>query len=283
METSRDDFVIAIRSAFLKKGNKQRFSLVGLIFFSIILLVLGKLNFKAIDYLKISIKELIYRSSFIVSVPENYLFETYSNIERHFNFYNEYLGLKSELTKLKSEKLINSFIILENKRLKQLVDDYIINSKEIVGKVLIDKQSPFLKSVIINKGSKNNIKLGMAVLDNEYLVGKVVEVNYTTSRVLLISDLNSKIPVSIEPGNIQSILSGTGKNNGVIQYLKENKEIKEGSIIYTSGSGGLFRSGIPIGLIESLNDPNIEKSINFFSNFSQLKFVKIISFKKEEN
>ena len=72
MEASRDDFIIAIRSAFLKKANKQRFSLIGLIFFSIIFLVLGRLNFQPIDYLKISIKEIVYRSSFIVSAPEKY-------------------------------------------------------------------------------------------------------------------------------------------------------------------------------------------------------------------
>ena len=59
----------------------------------------------------------------------------------------------------------------------------------------------------------------MIVLDDGHLVGKIVEVNYMTSRVLLLSDLNSKIPVIIEPGNIQSILSGTGKNYGVLQYL----------------------------------------------------------------
>ncbi len=66
----------------------------------------------------------------------------------------------------------------------------------------------------MNKGSKDDVKLGMAVIDRTYLVGKIVEVNYLTARALLISDLNSKIPVGIEPGNIQSILSGTGKRNG---------------------------------------------------------------------
>ena len=73
MEASRDDFVIAIRSAFLKKGNKQRFSLIVLISFSIIFLILGKLNFKVIDYVKISINEIVYRSAFIASLPENYI------------------------------------------------------------------------------------------------------------------------------------------------------------------------------------------------------------------
>jgi len=281
METSRDDFIIAIRSAFLQKGNKQRFSLIGLIFFSILILTLEKFNFKAIDYLRISLKEIIYRSAFIVSAPEKFIFKTYSNIESHFNIYKKYKDVKAELKEIKAQKSIDTFVIAENKKLKKLVNNYFIDSNVVMAKVLIDKKSPFLKSVIINKGSKNDIKLGMVVLDKVHLVGKIVEVNYTTSRVLLLSDLNSKIPVIIEPGGIQSILSGTGKNHGVIQYLKENYPIENNSIVYTSGSGGLFKPGIPIGVLKSLEieDKNI---INFFSDYSQLEFVEIKSFNKKE-
>ncbi len=198
METdSRDDFIIAIRSAFLKKETKQRFSLIVLIFFSLILLVLGRQNFKPIDYVKISIREIIYRSTFIVSAPENYIKKTYFLIEDHFNLYSEYSKVKSELKKLKAQDIINDFIISENKRLKQVVDDYIVESEEIIAKILIDKKSPFLRSIVVNKGSAEGIKLGMAVLDNNYLIGKVVEVNFSTARVLLLSDLNSKIPITI--------------------------------------------------------------------------------------
>jgi rod shape-determining protein MreC len=122
----------------------------------------------------------------------------------------------------------------------------------------------------------------MAVLDNNYLVGKVVEVNYLTSRILLLSDLNSKIPIIIEPGAFQSILSGTGKNDGIVQYLKENYSIEKNSTIYTSGAGGLFKAGIPIGKIEK-EELNKENKVNFFSDFSQLQFVKIMSFEKNIN
>ncbi len=276
---SRDDFIIAIRSVFLKKDNQQRFSLFFLITFSIIFLVLGRLNFKPIDYVKITIREIIYRSSFIVSAPENYLKNTYQIIQKHFMVYNDYFEIQSEIKKLKSQKNINNFIVEENKRLKKIIDDYVVDSDTIVAKVLIDKKSPFLRSIIINKGSKNNIKLGMAVLDSNYLVGKVVEVNYLTSRILLLSDLNSKIPITIEPGGFKSILSGTGKRHGIIQYLKDNHNIQEDSLIYTSASGGLFKAGIPIGKIKitELNTINV----NFFSDFSQLRFVKVVSFKKE--
>ena len=89
METSRDDFVIALRSAFLKKGTQQRFSLLSLIFFSIIFLVLGSFNFKAINYLEKTIKEIIYRSSFIVSGPENFLKKNYLIVDNHLKLYEE--------------------------------------------------------------------------------------------------------------------------------------------------------------------------------------------------
>ena len=281
METSRDDFVIAIRSAFLKKGTQQRFSLLGLILFSIILLILGGLNFKAINYLKITIKEIVYRSSFVVSIPEKILKNNYTTIKDHLKLYEDNEENKVELKSLRSKDLLNDFIILENKRLKNIVDDYLVKSDTIFAKVLSDKGSPFLKSIIINKGSKHNIGLGMIAMDDLYLVGKVVEVNYLSSRVLLLSDLNSKIPVIMEPNGILSILSGTGKEYGVIQYSKKNEINENQSIIYTSGKGGLFKSGIPIGRINS-NNLTEEKKVKFYSDFSQLKFIKIFSFKKNE-
>lgn len=281
MTTNRDDFIIAVRSAFLNKGNQQRFSILGLIFFSLILLFLGTFNLKAIDYLKISIKEIVYRSSFIVSVPENIIKDTYNKAVVHFNFYDEFKKNELELKELRAKDLLNEFTISENKRLKNIIDDYLIVSNRIIAKVLIDKQSPFLRSIITNRGSKDNIKLGMIALDGEYLIGKVVEVNYTTSRILLLSDLNSKIPVIIEPGGIQSILSGTGKNDGVIQYFKENHEILDNSIVYTSGAGGLFQSGLPIGKAKNINSEN-EKGVKFFSDFSQLQFLKLVFYSKSK-
>ena len=281
MVTNRDDFIIAVRSAFLKRETQQRFSLLGLILFSILFIILGSFNFKAINYLKIAIKEVVYRSSFIVSGPENFIKDTYTLADSHLNLYDESEKNKKELADLKSKSLVGEFVILENKRLKSIIDDYLVESDEIVAKVLIDKQSPFLRSIVANKGSKDNIKLGMSVLDEEYLVGKVVEVNFLTSRILLLSDLNSKIPISIEPNGIQSILSGTGEDSGIIQYLKNDYEIEDSSIVYTSGSGGLFKAGVPIGKIidTKLNDK--VKKVIFFSDFSQLNFVKIVSYKEE--
>ena len=280
MATSRDDFVIAIRSAFLKKGNQQRFSLIALIFFSIALIALSRFNFPAINYLKISLNEIIYRASFVVSIPEQQIQNASIALNKHFKLYKDLEITKKKIKQLEYEKYNSNYLKAENKRLRKLIDEYIIKSDELVAKVLLDKNSPFLKSIIVNKGSKDDVKLGMAVLDNQYLVGKIVEVNYSTSRALLVSDLNSKIPISVEPGNLLSILSGTGKDFGKIQYTQQDFNFQESDIVYTSGSGGIFKSGIPIGKIKIDNNKNIK--VKFFSNLSQITFVKLVSFEKGE-
>ena len=283
MERSRDDFIIAIRSAFLKKGAQQRFSIFSLILFSIIFLILGSFNLKVVDYVKIIIKDAIYTASFIATIPENTIEGVYKKISSHYKHYEEYKIVKSELDELKIKDLSKQIIMFENIKLKKVIDDYFVTNNETYAKVLIDKESPFLKSIILNKGSKNNIKRGMVVLDDIYLIGKVVEVNYLTSRVLLVSDINSKVPVSVEPIGIQAIMSGTGKQNGVLQY-KNTEDIENTNddlLVVTSGAGSVFNSGVPVGKIKKGTDlNNIEIPVSFYKDLTQLKYVKVVSSKK---
>ena len=277
MAAGRDDFVIAIRSAFLKKKDKQKFSLLTLIVLSIFVIVLSNLNFKAIQFVKLGINEVIYRSSHIASIPENKLKEITSKFKSHIGLYESH---QKELIKIENSdqlKLQNEFLTAENEKLRELLDES-INSEEIFARVLIDKDSPYLKSVVLNKGTKDKVKIGMAVIDDVYLVGQIIEVNYTNSRALLLSDLNSKIPSVLEPDDIQAVISGTGSDFGKIEHTQEefredfkNKEI----FAYTSGLGGLFKPGIPIGKINNISDGKI----NFFSDFTQLNYVKIVSYK----
>tara|TARA_Y100000741_G_scaffold199357_1_gene151674 strand:- start:347 stop:1204 length:858 start_codon:yes stop_codon:yes gene_type:complete len=280
MASSRDDFVIAIRSAFLKKSYQQKFSLLTLIFLSLVILILGSLNFKTIQYVKIGINEVIYRSSFIVSAPENYINNLNVRMKEHFEFYDEFKKNENELNKLREKKLTNDFLILENKRLRELINES-SQSEDIYAKVLIDKNSPYLKSIILNKGSKDNVKIGMAIVDDSYLIGKIIEVNYTNSRALLLSDLNSKIPVLLEPLDIHAVLSGSGKDFGLIEYTKDGYDQQisgEEIIVYTSGYGDLFKSGMPVGKIIK-NKITGQNVVNFFSDFKQLNYIKIVSYK----
>ena len=276
MASSRDDFIIAIRSAFLKKSTQQKFSLLTLVFVSIFTIILSSLDFKAVRYLKIAINEVVYRSSFLISIPENLIRNSFIEITDYATFFNDYKKNKKELSQLKSKNISSQIIQFENDELKELINDYVSSSNKILAKIIVDHDSPFLKSIIINKGSKDNIKIGTNVYDQSYLVGRVIEVNYKTSRVLLLTDLNSNIPVTIAPQNVQAIITGSGDDFGQIKYIKDGltNEFTEQSIVYTSGTGAIFKSGIPIGKLKISEKESENKFfVEFYSDYSQLKYV----------
>ena len=276
MVKGRDDFVIALRSVFLKKKDQQKFSLISLIILSVVIIILSNFNFKPIQFIKLGINEVIYRSSYVVSVPENKIKEVTSKFKSHLDFYKNHQNQLIQIETTEEIKVLNNILTVENKRLRELIDES-INSEEIFARVLIDRESPYLKSIVLNRGTKDNVKMGMTVMDRNYLVGQIIEVNYSNSRALLLSDLNSKIPVVIQPPFLQAVASGTGKDHGIIEYTKDEykeNQIENEAVVYTSGLAGIFKPGIPVGKIT-----NSSEQLSFFSDFGQLSFVKIVEFK----
>ena len=274
MVTNRDDVGIAIRSAFLRKETKQKFSLVALILTCFIFLYLDSFETKPLNLLRSFIKDVIYRGSTFVSLPGKGLNYSLQEVRSHFGLLKENTQLKEENYKLKTSLYKQSFLELENQELKKLLDQESLSSSDLKNaKVIIDKNSPFLKSVIINKGSREKIKKGMAVLSGNNFIGRIVEVNFFSSRVLLITDLNSKIPVVIEPQGYQAILSGKTSGDPVLDYLPKTHSIVMGSAVYTSGKDGIFSPGIPIGETKLSKEKIL---VSLYSDIHQLSFVNVV-------
>ena len=273
METSREDVGIVIRSAFLAKGTKQRFSLFVLIIVSIILLFVETIETKPLNYLRSFIKDTIYRGSLVVSVPSRSFSNITNFVSNHINIYSKYSQLKKENDELKNNISKSDFLELENTQLRKLIEEQVSSPSNLVSaRVMLDKQSPYLNSFIINVGSNKDIKNGMTALDGKNFVGRIVDVNFFSSRVLLVSDLNSKIPVITEPSAYHAILSGHGKNEPTLEYLPENNNIQNGDKVYTSGKGGIFSPGVPIGEVKI--EDNIIKVL-LFSELNQISFINI--------
>ena len=166
-----------------------------------------------------------------------------------------------------------NFLELENSQLRKLIDEQVKSSSDLVSaRVILDKQSPYLNSFVINIGNNKNIKNGMAVLDGKNFIGRVVDVNYFSSRVLLVTDLNSKIPVLSNPSETHAILSGRGEREPSLDYLPEKHVIEDGDIIFTSGREGIFSPGIPIGKAKIYKDGI---KVKLFSDLTQITFVNI--------
>ena len=273
METSREDFGIAIRSAFLKKGVQQRFSLFVLIVISIILIFIDTIETKPLNYLRFIVKDTIYRGSVIISSPSRGFKNAVNTAQDHINLYSEYNRLKEENAQLKDQVYDPNFLIFENKQLRKLLDEQTASSINLVSsRVMLDKKSPYLNSFVISGGSNRKIKKGMAVLDGKNFIGRIVDVNFFSSRILLVSDLNSKIPVVIEPTGYHAILSGTGKAKPILEFLPENHTVQSGNKVYTSGKEGIFKPGIPIGEVILSNSIPL---VNLAADISQITFVNI--------
>ncbi len=274
METSREDVGISIRSALLAKGTKQRFSLFVLVILSIIFIFLETIETKPLNYFRSFIKDVIYRGALVISAPSKSFSNISDNISDHMNLYGNYTQLKKENDELKNNISKSDFLELENTQLRKLIEEQVASPSNLLSaRVMLDKQSPYLNSYIINIGSNKDIINGMAVLDGKNFIGRIVDVNFFSSRVLLITDLNSKIPVIVEPSTNHAILSGHGaKDEPTLEYLPEKHNIQNGDKVYTSGKEGIFSPGIPIGEVKIVD--NIIKVL-LFSDLNQITFINI--------
>ena len=223
----------------------------------------------------VSKKIKYYVSPTIKQNVKDFVFYLNDKIKYHIFIYSENKTLKEELEKLRSKDFQLKFLTTQNKYLKDfLTSSEDIGNETILAKVLLDKDSPFLKSILVNRGSQSGIKKGMPVVDGNYLVGRVVEVNYLSSRILLLNDLNSRIPVSIEKSASQAIITGYGEKEPKLEYLPELFDAENGKTVFTSGKDGIFPEGLPIGKV-------IEKEkgvfVKLFSDPNQLSFVSILT------
>ena len=273
MSSSRDDFGIAIRSALLKKGARQKFSLIFLLFLAIIIFLLDIYQVKFIKFSKILINDGIYRLTNISTAPLKLLPKINETIKETAFAVEENKNLKTKLKELQNKEFQVEFLKNQNDSLRRILEsDVKTKGKSILAKVLLDKDSPYLKSIIINRGSKSGINKGMPVVDGNYLVGKIVEVNYLSSRVLLLNDLNSRIPITFGKESIQAILSGKGEKKPMLEYLPELYEPYGNLTVFTSGKDGVFLPGIPVGKTE-MDELNVK--VKLFSDPNQLSFVTV--------
>jgi len=271
MSTSRDDFGIAIRSALLRRGAAQKFSLISLILLATTIFFLDSYKFNFVKPIRSIVNDGIYRISLVASMPGKIFPKMTSGITGFMDLKNENEKLKFELEFYKKKKLDVEYLANQNKNLKKLLDsdETLLHSNVVVAKVLIDKSSPFLKSIIINRGSKSGIKKGMPVMEKDYLTGRIVETNYLSSRVLLLNDLNSRIPVTFGEDGVQAILKGNGGTKPALEYLPEGYVVKKGIDVFTSGKDGIFLSGFSIGKTTETGE------VKLYSDPDQLSFVKI--------
>lgn len=146
----------------------------------------------------------------------------------------------------------------------------------VTARVIADARGPFVRTVIVNAGSEQGVREQQAVMDGRGLVGRTISAGAEASRVLLVTDLNSRIPVRIEPQGYRAILTGTNQTEPRLDFLPAHATLQDGNVVYTSGDGGQLPPGLPVGVvsIDGAGAPRVEP----YAEPGQLRFVRIFDY-----
>ncbi|MEJ6586633.1 MAG: rod shape-determining protein MreC [Pelagibacterales bacterium] len=199
-------------------------------------------------------------------------------------------SLYSELDEYKKQQALSSNIFQELSVLRQQVEIYesdlnIIkdNDHDSIGaEIFTDSSNRYFSSVLIKAGSNDNLKENNAIVSSKGLLGRISEVGEEVSRGLLLTDISSRVPVSVSSNEIQGILIGQNLKKPRVYYLLNISSLNEGDLVTTSGKGGIFPSNIPIGTVSDKNQKNKYIEIDLFEHINNLSHVRIINYKLEK-
>jgi rod shape-determining protein MreC len=149
-------------------------------------------------------------------------------------------------------------------------------TKFVTARVIADARGPFVRTVIINAGSAHGVRAHQAVMDGHGLVGRTVTAGQDASRVLLVSDLNSRIPVRIEPNGYRAILTGTNRSDPRLEFLPDRVTVRDGDTVFTSGDGGQLPPGLPVGVVAA--DQSGAFRVELYAEPARLSYVRILDY-----
>ncbi|MGB8365496.1 MAG: rod shape-determining protein MreC [Rhizomicrobium sp.] len=231
------------------KGSPQ-LSIAIVAVLAVILVLLGRAQSSLFDSARTYFSDAVSPVLQSVRGPVNALGRWVGSIDEIFVVYQENLRLKDEIARLRQWQ--NAALVLEQRvnRYQLLLNAVPDPSLTVVTAHVIGRANrPFLDTMILDAGKNQGIKPGEAVVDSRGMIGRIYLVGQHTSWVILLTDLASRIPVAIEPGHIQAILSGDNSAGPTLELSRQGIVLKEGQQIVTSGDGGLLPGGLAIGTV----------------------------------
>jgi len=198
-------------------------------------------------------------------------------------------SLYAELDEYKKQQALSSDIFQELSVLRQKVEIYerdlnIIKDdtyNSVAAEIFTDSSNRYFSSILIKAGSNDNLKEDNAIVSSKGLIGRISEVGEEVSRGLLLTDISSRVPISISNNEIQGILVGQNLKKPRVYYVIDMPALNEGDLVTTSGKGGVFPSNIPIGTVSDKHQKNQYIEIDLFESINNLSDVRIINYRLE--
>lgn len=260
------------------RGMAQRFGLLLLMAAAVALLILGKTHGEAIRQLRVMAIEAVAPLLEVLSAP---VISARHAIARAENFWQTNLdnqGLRAQVERLNKWQAIARNLEQENANLRALLNPAHDPAPMFISaRVIGDTGGLFVQSALLNTGRRDGVEPGQAVTTGLGLAGRVVEVGQRSSRLLLLTDLNSRVPVVVEHSRHRAVLAGDNSSRPHLTFLPANAKVNPGDRVVTSGHAGVFPVGLPVGIISSVTDGVAR--IQPFVDWARLEYVTVLRYR----
>ena len=273
---------MAIRDDFEEVAGQvrlalQRFALVVLVIAAFAAMLIGKADTVLVENARVLALDLASPALEAIARPVAVANRTIADLKEFATLREENARLREENTRLLAWQTAARRLENENTRMRELA-----NFREgpeasfITARIVGDSVSAYVRGALLNVGHKAGVEPGQAVVTGEGLAGRVAEVGDNSARVLFVTDVNSRLPVQVERTRERAILAGDNSALMRLTLAQTLQGVQRGDRIVTSGHGGSFPVGIPVGEVVQTESGSVK--VRPFADFSRLEFVRVVDY-----
>ncbi|MDA0655255.1 MAG: rod shape-determining protein MreC [Proteobacteria bacterium] len=266
-----------LRFAAPVRNAAQRFAYLFLLIGAVAIMLLGRADPLIFERTRMAVTDVVAPVLDAVSRPLATISDVANEVRSLTHLREENAALRVDNARLIQWQIAARKLISENENLRQLLNFVPDNlAKSVTARVIGDSGGTFVRNILINAGRRVGVMKGQAALVSAGLVGRVQEVGDRSARILLITDLNSRIPVLVESTRQRAVLAGDNSDWPRLLHLPANTVFAKGERIVTSGHGGVFPPGLPVGVVIHANESAVV--IQPFVQGEKVEFVRLMDF-----
>jgi rod shape-determining protein MreC len=266
-----------MRLAVPIKAISQRFVLPVLVLASVVMVVLGKADTLLFERVRVIFADIASPVLAIVSQPAAAVDRVVDRVQGAITLYSENDQLRRDNARLLQWQNVAQGLTVENARLRQLLNLAPDPAVSFVStRVIANSGGSFVRSVLIDAGTRDGLARGQAAITGAGLAGRVTEVGERAARVLLLTDRNSHVPVTFDGSRERAVLAGDNSDRPELLYLADQTTVKIGDRIVSSGDGGVFPPGLPIGIVAAMDDGVLR--VEPYAELSRLDYLRIVNY-----
>jgi len=244
---------------------------------SLVLLVMWRSDNPRLERMRMGLADTLLPSMGWVNQPLEFIQGMTQDYRNFIDVYSQNRNLRREIQQLRAWRETARQLEEENAQLRALNNVRVApHTGFVTGDVMADSGGPFLQSALVNVGSRDGVIDGSAAVDGNGLVGRVVGIGEHATRLLLLTDFSSRVPVTVQPSGRRAILAGDGTAVPRLEFIENPDEVKPGDPVRTSGDGGVFPPDLPVGRLIALPGGAWRVALN--ADYARLEFVRLLRY-----